>query len=187
MQTTGDQWGWRSYTDQYWHHGTDIPVASGTAVKAILDGTIDYLGDDSQMGKYIRMKHSVNGTNFYSWYLHLTVGTRLAEGTKVKVGQKIAESGNSGSVGTGPHLHFEFAKTNNRKAYSINPTNIYGDKDKRPASGSTNPQPLFEKNSKGNWVYKGGFVWTYSENPLPPWYNHDNYDNNNATHIYRKP
>ena len=51
------------------------------------------------------IKHDDGGANLYA---HLTdQSATFANGTPVKAGDVIAQSGNTG-IGTGPHLHFEY-------------------------------------------------------------------------------
>lgn len=89
------------------HKGIDISANVGTPVKAPADGTAYTRGyDRSGYGYYMDINHGViNGYNITSRFAHLSkfVGRN---GAKVKKGQVIALSGNTGNT-TGPHLHFE--------------------------------------------------------------------------------
>ncbi len=89
------------------HKGIDIGVNVGTPVKAPADGTAYTRGYDANgYGYYMDINHGViNGYNITTRYGHLSkfVGRN---GAKVKQGQVIALSGNTGNS-TGPHLHFE--------------------------------------------------------------------------------
>lgn len=113
------------------HAGVDIAAAVGTEVYAISDGEIVYaewqrpdpalnnpekpddlnryqeqlkLFEEGKLGygKYIIVKHATGG---YSYYAHLS-SFDVKVGDKVKAGQLIGLSGNTGKS-TGPHLHFE--------------------------------------------------------------------------------
>lgn len=84
------------------HKGVDIGLPIGTNVRAIMDGTVQYVGFDSPTaGNYIEVMHD---GGVLSRYIH---GSEILakKGDKVKQGQVIMLSGNTG-VSTGPHLHF---------------------------------------------------------------------------------
>ncbi|MEU6881300.1 M23 family metallopeptidase [Streptomyces sp. NPDC046712] len=82
------------------HTGIDFPVQYGTKVMAATDGTVrtQY---NSAYGN-MAIVTAADGTE--TWYCHLS-STKIRTG-KVKAGDVIAYSGNSGNS-TGPHLHFE--------------------------------------------------------------------------------
>ncbi|MFE9478029.1 M23 family metallopeptidase [Streptomyces spororaveus] len=82
------------------HTGIDFPVSYGTPVMSATDGTVrtQY---NSAYGN-MAIVTSPDGTE--TWYCHLS-STKI-RGGKVKAGDVIAYSGNSGNS-TGPHLHFE--------------------------------------------------------------------------------
>ncbi|WP_436842056.1 M23 family metallopeptidase [Streptomyces virginiae] len=82
------------------HTGIDFPVSYGTPVMAATDGIVrtQY---NSAYGN-MAIVTAPDGTE--TWYCHLS-STKI-RGGKVKAGDVIAYSGNSGNS-TGPHLHFE--------------------------------------------------------------------------------
>ncbi|MBW5486309.1 peptidoglycan DD-metalloendopeptidase family protein [Streptomyces bambusae] len=82
------------------HTGIDFPVAYGTAVMAATDGTVRTQWN-SAYGNMVILT-APDGTE--TWYCHLS--TAKIRSGKVKAGDVIAYSGNSGNS-TGPHLHFE--------------------------------------------------------------------------------
>ncbi|WP_445271393.1 peptidoglycan DD-metalloendopeptidase family protein [Streptomyces antimicrobicus] len=82
------------------HTGIDFPVAYGTPVMAATDGTVRTQWN-SAYGNMVILT-SPDGTE--TWYCHLS-SAKIRSG-KVKAGDVIAYSGNSGNS-TGPHLHFE--------------------------------------------------------------------------------
>lgn len=83
------------------HKGVDLDMPEGTPVLAINSGEVIYQGSDNINGKYIKIKHD---DGKISSYAHLSKNDVIAVGEKVKKGDKIAESGNTGKS-TGPHLH----------------------------------------------------------------------------------
>lgn len=87
------------------HKGVDLATPVGMPVKAAADGVVTYTGWDADgYGKWIEIKHK-NG--YKTRYGHLSKFEKgLKIGTKVKVGQIIAKSGNTG-LSNGAHLHFE--------------------------------------------------------------------------------
>jgi len=87
------------------HNGTDIAVAVGTPVKSPWRGTVSETYTNSAGGKQIIINHS-NG--YRTGYAHLSE-YRVSSGQKVRRGQVIALSGNTGGS-TGPHLHFTLRK-----------------------------------------------------------------------------
>ena len=92
------------------HGGVDFGVSEGTQVFAASDGTIEETGYDAPgFGNYVRMRDK-DGNELY--YGHLSQKLREG-GSKVKAGDLIGLSGNSGHS-TGPHLHFEVRNAGNK-------------------------------------------------------------------------
>lgn len=87
------------------HEGIDVVADYGTPVYATGDGTISYVGQRGGYGTAIEIDH---GFGYSTVYGHLSKPL-VVEGQKVKRGQVIALSGNSG-LSTGPHLHYEVIK-----------------------------------------------------------------------------
>lgn len=109
-------YGWREHPvdgGEKFHNGVDLAVNMGTPVLAFADGTVDYIGDSPIYGLYLQISHSNGVVSFYAHCDKLCV----QQGQSVKVGEKVAESGESGNA-TGPHLHFEVKKDGVR----LNPT-----------------------------------------------------------------
>lgn len=89
------------------HKGLDIGVAFGTDVIATAAGTVIFSGQKGGYGTCVIISH---GNGLATLYGHLSqLVAKVNE--KVKVGQVIAKSGNSGRS-TGPHLHYEVHKNN---------------------------------------------------------------------------
>ncbi len=85
------------------HFGTDLVSSNNSVIKAIADGTVVYSDWTVDNGYCIGIQH--NG-NLLSVYKHNAVLLK-EDGDFVNAGDAIAIYGNSGSLSTGPHLHFE--------------------------------------------------------------------------------
>ena len=83
------------------HTGVDFACKIGTPILAVADGKITKWTWGKAYGKQIVQK--VDGG--FVIYAHLNA-LRVKPGQRVKKGQIIGESGNSGNS-TGPHLHLE--------------------------------------------------------------------------------
>ena len=84
------------------HDGVDIINEVGTPVYASAEGTIDFTGRKGDYGLTVEINH---GYSLKSLYGHLSK-ILVHEGQKVKRGDLIAHSGNTG-LSSGPHLHYE--------------------------------------------------------------------------------
>ena len=85
------------------HNGLDFLSNTGDAVLAPGDGIITFIGEKGGYGKVIKIKH---GFGYETLYAHLSK-FKVKRGQKVKRGDVIAFTGNTGSLSTGPHLHYE--------------------------------------------------------------------------------
>lgn len=85
------------------HPFVDIAAAEGTVVNAIADGTVIYTGWSDETGYTIQIQHDADIISIYKHNEKLIKNV----GDKVKAGSPIALVGNTGSLSTGPHLHFE--------------------------------------------------------------------------------
>ncbi len=99
------------------HFGVDIVNKEGSKVYATADGIVEFAGWDDIFGKMIIIDHAnkEKSEGFKTVYGHNLVNL-VAEGEKVKKGDLIALSGNSGKS-TGPHIHYEIR----RNDVAINP------------------------------------------------------------------
>lgn len=85
------------------HKGTDMPVPTGTQVKAACGGTVLAASTAMQgLGTAVVLKC---GKGIRTYYGHMSA-LRVMPGATVKPGQVVGLSGNTGNS-TGPHLHFE--------------------------------------------------------------------------------
>ena len=89
------------------HSGLDFPVNLNTDVVATGDGVVTKAQYDSGWGRYIKIDH---GYGYETIYAHLWK-INVKKGQKVKRGDKIGKSGNSGRA-AGFHLHYEVHKNN---------------------------------------------------------------------------
>ncbi|MBC8593511.1 M23 family metallopeptidase [Oscillospiraceae bacterium N12] len=95
------------------HYGTDIAANPNESVLATLDGTVILSTYTAETGYLIEVQHN---QDFVSVYKHC--GSLLKRvGDKVQAGEAIALVGNSGTLTTGPHLHFELW----HKGSAVNP------------------------------------------------------------------
>lgn len=84
------------------HKGVDFAVPVGTPVLAVGDGEVIVSKRSGAAGNYVAIRH---GRQYMTRYMHLKK-LLVKPGQKVKRGDRIALSGNTGRS-TGPHLHFE--------------------------------------------------------------------------------
>ncbi len=118
----------------HFKHAIDFSLPEGSELLAVADGEVVDLKIDSRKGgydpkyngdkylNYLTLKHA-NGE--YSQYCHLKYNGSLVKiGDKVKKGQVIALSGNTG-FSTEPHLHFHiFILTDKKIDWETIPINF---------------------------------------------------------------
>lgn len=85
------------------HLGIDIAANPKESVLSTLDGTVIFSSYTVETGYVIAIQH---GQEFVSVYKHCAALLKH-EGDLVKGGDVIAVVGNTGTLTTGPHLHFE--------------------------------------------------------------------------------
>ena len=87
------------------HKGVDYAAGTGTPIRAVGDGTIDFAGVSGGYGNMVVLKHWSNYSTAYAHMSRFAPGLR--RGTKVSQGQVIGYVGSTG-WSTGAHLHYEF-------------------------------------------------------------------------------
>ncbi len=98
-----------------YHDGQDFAMKPGTPVYTTGDGVVEYVKFSfTGYGDEILIDH---GFGYKTRYAHMSM-VSVAEGMKLKRGDCIGESGNSGKS-TGPHLHYEVIYRGER----VNPMN----------------------------------------------------------------
>lgn len=95
------------------HFAIDIAVPKNTPVKAVADGTVIFSSFTADTGYVLIIEHN---QGFLSAYKH-NESLFKEQGDLVKSGEVIANSGSTGSLTTGPHLHFELWSD----GYPVNP------------------------------------------------------------------
>ena len=84
------------------HRGVDFAMPQGTPVLSVGDGEVVVAKRSGAAGYYVAIRH---GRSYTTRYMHLRK-ILVKPGQKVKRGDRIALSGNTGRS-TGPHLHYE--------------------------------------------------------------------------------
>jgi murein DD-endopeptidase MepM/ murein hydrolase activator NlpD len=85
------------------HLGTDYGAPSGTSVRTVGDGSVEFAGWQNGFGNVVHIRHAGDRSTVYAHLSRIDV----KQGQKVEQGQKVGAVGATGWA-TGPHLHFEF-------------------------------------------------------------------------------
>lgn len=85
------------------HLGTDYGAPTGTPVRTVGDGVVEFAGWQNGFGNVIHVRHSGDRQTVYAHLSRIDV----KKGQRIEQGQKIGAVGATGWA-TGPHLHFEF-------------------------------------------------------------------------------
>ncbi|MEN8191797.1 MAG: M23 family metallopeptidase [Bacteroidota bacterium] len=101
------------------HNGVDMLSNLGTPVYAPGSGRVEFIGRKGGFGKTIIINH---GFGYKTLYGHLSK-YKVKKGQKIKRGDLIAHTGSSGSLSTGPHLHYEVR----HNGIALNPRNFIFD------------------------------------------------------------
>ena len=116
------------------HLGVDYAAPTGTAVRSVGDGVVEFAGVQNGFGNVVILNHGKQNTTVYA---HLS---RI----NVRKGQSVSQSQNIGAVGatgwaTGPHLHFEFRVNGQHR----DPLTLARQSETLPVTASA--RPLFEQ------------------------------------------
>ena len=84
------------------HKGVDYGAPSGTAIRAVGEGTVDFAGWQNGYGNVVEIRHSAQRSTLYAHMSRIDV----KHGAHVEQGQRVGTVGATGWA-TGPHLHFE--------------------------------------------------------------------------------
>ncbi|MEW6285464.1 MAG: peptidoglycan DD-metalloendopeptidase family protein [Chloroflexota bacterium] len=98
------------------HNGIDYGIPNGTPVNSAAAGTVSQVSfENGGYGNYVKIAHQDGSKTFYTYYAHLA-SAAVSAGQKVKAGQVIGYSNNTGAS-TGPHLHFGLKIDGENPAY----------------------------------------------------------------------
>ena len=85
------------------HLGVDYAAPTGTPVRSVGDGVVEFAGQQNGYGNVVKVRHTNDRSTLFA---HLSrIDVRL--GQRVEQGARIGAVGSTG-WSTGPHLHFEF-------------------------------------------------------------------------------
>jgi murein DD-endopeptidase MepM/ murein hydrolase activator NlpD len=101
------------------HNGTDFLSYYNTPVYAPGGGVVEFVGRKGGFGRTIIINH---GFGYKTTYAHLNK-YKVKKNQKVKRGDLIGLTGSSGSLSTGPHLHYEVR----HNGIALNPRNFIFD------------------------------------------------------------
>lgn len=85
------------------HAGVDYGAPSGTPVRTVADGVVEFAGWKNGYGNVVSVKHGKDRSTVYAHLSRIDV----RKGQAIDQGRRIGAVGSTGWA-TGPHLHFEF-------------------------------------------------------------------------------
>lgn len=88
--------------EERFHYGVDMDAEKGDVIRAFADGQVTAVGESSELGKYVTIRHDNNYSTLYAHCRCITASS----GQTVQMGDPVAEVGDTGQT-TGAHLHFE--------------------------------------------------------------------------------
>ncbi|MDB5803667.1 MAG: hypothetical protein JWN73_989, partial [Betaproteobacteria bacterium] len=116
------------------HLGVDYGAPTGTAVRTVGDGVVEFAGVQNGFGNVVIVKHGNSTETVYAHLSRINVRT----GQKVEQGQHIGAVGATGWA-TGPHLHYEF------RVNGIHQDPLLAARDNGSAPVSAAARPAFER------------------------------------------
>lgn len=87
------------------HKGIDYGAPTGTKVRAVADGTIEFAGRQGGYGNLVVLKHQGAYSTAYGHLNGFAAG--IKNGGRINQGETIGYVGQTG-LASGPHLHYEF-------------------------------------------------------------------------------
>lgn len=103
-----------SFNQKEKHFAIDIAIIKDTPIKAVANGTIIFAGFTVDTGFVLIIEHQ---QGYLSVYKH-NAALFKEQGDLVTSGEVVANSGSTGTLSSGPHLHFELWSD----GYQIDPT-----------------------------------------------------------------
>ncbi|MBH37728.1 hypothetical protein CL658_01710 [bacterium] len=106
------RYGWRRHPiskKRRFHKGIDVASWTGAPIHVTADGIVEYAGWSRTFGYVVVVNHSYGYRTYYAHCSQILVKRKEI----VKKGQVIAQVGSTG-LSTGPHLHYEIRKWNQR-------------------------------------------------------------------------
>lgn len=85
------------------HLGVDYAAPTGTPVRTVGDGLVEFAGWQNGYGNVVQIKHNNERSTLYAHMSRIDV----KKGQRIEQGQRVGAVGSTG-WSTGPHLHFEF-------------------------------------------------------------------------------
>ncbi len=85
------------------HRGVDYGAPTGTPVRSVGDGVVEFAGWQNGYGNVVKIEHGKERSTLYAHLSRIDV----RKGQRVDQGQYVGAVGSTGWA-TGPHLHFEF-------------------------------------------------------------------------------
>ena len=89
--------------DKRAHKGIDYAAPTGTPIRTVGDGVVEFAGSQRGYGNVIEIKHRDGKSTLFAHLSRIDV----SKGQKVEQGDIVGAVGSTG-FSTGPHLHFEF-------------------------------------------------------------------------------
>ena len=92
------------------HKGIDYGAPSGTPIRSVGSGTVEFAGWQNGYGNAVEVRHGSGKSTFYAHMSRIDV----RKGQRIEQGQQVGAVGSTG-WSTGPHLHFEFRVNGNHQ------------------------------------------------------------------------
>ncbi len=118
------------------HLGVDYAAPTGTPVRAVGGGVVDFAGRQGGFGNVVFIKHRNNHTTVYAHLSRINV----RKGQSIEQGETLGAVGATGWA-TGPHLHFEF------RVNGVHQDPLLLARQSEAIPVSTAARPLFERTS----------------------------------------